>query len=261
MEAITIKHGNANYILNVPKNQLTFLDSRFYQTEEGEFVPSVTTYLEAYPKSSQFYEWLKTVGKDADEIRDEAGRKGSNVHLLTEKYDKCEVVNLIDEHGFIAYRLSEWSMFERYVEFRKAYQFEIDFNELNLVSASLKIGGTIDRVIRVDNKQLLIDIKTSNSIHPHYWLQLAAYKKLYEVKMDKKIDGVGILWLNSKTRTSGRNGQIQGRGWQLCVEEDEYMIENYWRRFQACQQLWLAKNESHKPKNLVYSLSHQQSLN
>jgi hypothetical protein len=64
-----IQQCNKNLLIDLPSNQLTFLDNRFYVTESGQFVPSVTTYLEAYPKNAQFYEWLKKVGDDADEIR------------------------------------------------------------------------------------------------------------------------------------------------------------------------------------------------
>jgi len=47
----------------INNKQLTFLDSRFYSTEDGGFVPSVTTILEAYPKGAAYYNWLKEAGK------------------------------------------------------------------------------------------------------------------------------------------------------------------------------------------------------
>jgi hypothetical protein len=75
--------------------QLTFLDSRFYKTDDGGFVPSVTTILECYPKGAAYYNWLKENGKDSDEIRDEAGRRGSVVHKLTEDYDTGAEVQLV----------------------------------------------------------------------------------------------------------------------------------------------------------------------
>lgn len=61
--------------IKITKDRIEFLDSRFYQHANGNFYPSVTTILDAYPKSAAFYEWLKKAGEDADEIRDEAGRK------------------------------------------------------------------------------------------------------------------------------------------------------------------------------------------
>lgn len=254
---IHINTANKNFLIDLKTNQLTFLDSRFYVTDTGEFVPSVTTYLEAYPKTAQFYEWLKKMGEDADEIRDEAGRKGSNVHKLTEDYDNGLEISLLDENGYIGYKLSEWSMFEKYVEFRKGFNTNIVQNELNLVSSTHRMGGTIDRIMQVEGKLLLVDIKTSNAVHPHYWLQLAAYRELLRDRMQLEVEGVAILHLAAKTRTAGKPGAIQGKGWQLCIEQDEKELAKYWQRFKACQLLWLAENEDQKPRQITYSLTHK----
>ncbi len=137
--------------------QLTFLDSRFYKTDDGGFVPSVTTILECYPKGAAYYNWLKEAGKDADEIRDEAGRRGSVVHKLTEDYDTGEEVQLVNKNGSIDYKLNEWAMFERYVEFRKRFQFVTDCIELNIISQDLGYAGTIDRVINMNGERILLD--------------------------------------------------------------------------------------------------------
>lgn len=254
METI-FKSGNKNLRLN--GNQLTFLDTRFYVTDSGDYVPSVTTYLEAYPKNAAFYEWLKKVGDDADEIRDEAGRKGSIVHKLTEDYDAGLEVSLLDENGYIGYRLGEWSMFEKYVEFRKNHPSNIIFSEMNMVSEKYRMGGTLDRVIELNGKTYILDIKTSNALHAHYWLQLEAYYNMFAEIQPMKIDGVAILWLNAKTRTEGRKGTVQGKGWQLVTCEDPTERAQSWRRFKACQELWLAENEDQKPRQLSYSISHK----
>lgn len=256
METI-IKSGSKNLLIDLKSNQLTFLDNRFYVTDSGEFVPSVTTYLEAYPKNAAFFEWLKKVGDDADEIRDEAGRRGSIVHGLTERYDNGEEVTLLDDNGYIGYRLNEWSMFEKYVEFRKNHETNIIHNELNLVSETFKMGGTLDRVMQINGKTYIVDIKTANAVHPHYWLQLEAYYMMWYEKQKTEVDGVAILWLNAKTRTDGKKGQIQGKGWQLLICDDYDQRAKNWTRFKACQELWLAENEDQKPKQLSYSLTHK----
>lgn len=237
----------------IQNKQLTFLDSRFYQTEDGGFVPSVTTILEAYPKGAAYFNWLKEAGKDADEIRDEAGRRGSVVHKLTELYDAGEQVNLINPNGSIDYKLNEWAMFERYVEFRRRFPFVIDCIELNIISKELGFAGTIDRVIDMDGEKILLDIKTSNAIYPSYWLQLAAYRYLL-LSIDIKVDKVAILWLNAKTRTEGKKGDIQGIGWQMITKED---TSNEWNLFKATHQLWLAENATSKPKQLTYQIIHK----
>lgn len=247
-----------NYRIDFTTRQITFLDTRFYLTDSGNYVPSVTTILDCYPKPPSFYDWLKKVGEDADAIRDEAGDRGSTVHKLTERYDAGEEINLIDPvTGKIDYKLIEWSMFERYVEFRRRFEFEVIRSELNLISDKLGFAGTLDRVIRFNGRLLIIDIKTSNSLYDHYWLQMAAYKELLaEVQPDLKIDGYAILWLNAQTRTEGKAGTVQGKGWQL-IERKPDDMGNDWPLFNATHNLWKAERGSMKPKEMCYQLSHK----
>jgi hypothetical protein len=238
----------------INNKQLTFLDSRFYSTEDGGFVPSVTTILECYPKGAAYYNWLKENGKDADEIRDEAGRRGSVVHKLTEFYDAGYEVSLINPQGQIEYKLNEWAMFERYVEFRSRFQFVTDSIELNIISKELGYAGTIDRIIDMDGEKILLDIKTSNAIYPSYWLQLAAYRSLLMNKAGIRVNKVAILWLNAKTRTEGKKGDVQGIGWQLITKDD---TDKELQLFNATLNLWAAENTTSKPKSLTYQISHK----
>jgi hypothetical protein len=238
----------------INNKQLTFLDSRFYSTEDGGFVPSVTTILECYPKGAAYYNWLKENGKDADEIRDEAGRRGSVVHKLTEFYDAGYEVSLINPQGQIEYKLNEWSMFERYVNFRNRFQFVTDSIELNIISKELGYAGTIDRIIDMDGEKILLDIKTSNAIYPSYWLQLAAYRSLLMNKAGIRVNKVAILWLNAKTRTEGKKGDVQGIGWQLITKDD---TDKELQLFNATLNLWAAENTTSKPKSLTYQISHK----
>ena len=238
----------------INNKQLTFLDSRFYSTEDGGFVPSVTTILECYPKGAAYYNWLKENGKDADEIRDEAGRSGSVVHKLTEFYDAGYEVSLINPQGQIEYKLNEWAMFERYVNFRSRFQFVTDSIELNIISKELGYAGTIDRIIDMDGEKILLDIKTSNAIYPSYWLQLAAYRSLLMNKAGIRVNKVAILWLNAKTRTEGKKGDVQGIGWQLITKDD---TDKELQLFNATLNLWAAENTTSKPKSLTYQISHK----
>jgi len=257
MSAVITQLHSKNYRIDFTSRQITFLDTRFYLTELGNYVPSVTTILDCYPKSAGFYEWLKKVGEDADSIRDEAGDRGSTVHKLTERYDAGEEVALINEAGNIEYKLLEWSMFERYVEFRRRFPINIIHSELNLISDNLGFAGTLDRVVEFNGRLLILDIKTSNSLYDHYWLQMAAYRKLLEeVQPDLKIEGYGILWLNANTRTDGKAGSVQGKGWQL-IERKADEIGKDWPLFQATHQLWKAERGQMKPSELSYQLSHQ----
>ena len=238
-------------------NQITFLDQRFYfDHPSGQFIPSVTTILEAYPKGPEYFAWLKKVGEDADTIRNAAGERGSNVHNLTEMYDLGYEVSLLDNDGRQQYTMLEWAMFERYVEFRQRFPLEVVATEMTLCSPSLGYAGTLDRVIKLDGETLLIDIKTSNTIYPSYWCQLAAYRSLLDNLTDIQVSGAAILWLNAKTRTEGKKGQIQGQGWQLVRRSNEELDKDI-TLFDCTRQLWLVQNEDATPRNTTYSITHK----
>lgn len=239
-------------------NRIELLDNRFYEFD-GQLYPSVTTILDAYPKGPAFFEWLKIAGEKADEIRDQFGKRGSVVHNLSEQYDKeLEVTLMFD--GKPQYTSLEWAMFERYIDFTSRFKPEILGIELNYASPSLGFGGTLDRIIKLNGKLILIDIKTSNYLHNHFWLQMAAYVKLWEEKNPgQRIDEIAILWLNAKTRTEGKKDTIQGHGWQL--KSAEKSIDEYWELFQATHKLWLIEFGSLKPKNQIYQLKHQKDGN
>jgi hypothetical protein len=257
------KIHSKGYIIEHDINRITFLDSRHYLDEGGKPQPSVTTILDCYPKSAGYYQWLKTVGEDADNIRDDAGRKGSMVHKLTEYFDFGNEIKLLDDKGEPVCSMSEWAMFEKYVDFRKRFSPEIHYIEIDFCSSKLGFGGTLDRVLTINGKNILMDLKTGNNVYTSHWLQQAAYKKLFEEMLAKKtamkkvkIDAVGILWLNAKTKTEGKKDAIQGVGWQLLTKEKDE-IEQDWEIFQATHKLWLAENKNLVPKNFSYSLTHK----
>lgn len=241
--------------LDTEKGRIEFLDSRFYLSPNGSYVPSVTTILEAFPKSAQFYQWLKEMGGDADTIRDEAGRRGSVVHQLTERYDSGEEVSFLNEYGKPAYKLLEWAMFERYIDFVNVHHPEVQMMEVHMIDDVLGYAGTIDRVIELNGKTVLMDIKTSNAVHDSYWLQLAAYHELLKCN-GRFVDQVGILWLNAKTRTTGRGGAIQGVGWQLILKDAKEIAKDL-QLFESTFVLWKALNEDIKPRNLSYTIKYQ----
>lgn len=243
------------FTLDLTKNRIEFTDARFYLSENGNYVPSVTTILDAFPKSAEYFAWIKKHGEDADTIRDEAGRRGSIVHELTELYDSGEEVDFLNDRGFPKFKMLEWSMFERYVEFTETFKPQIDMIEVHMIDDILGFAGTIDRVIHLNGKSMLLDIKTSGSIYPSYWLQLAAYFELLKCN-SIFVDQVGILWLNAKTRTKGKDGAIQGPGWQLVFKNALEVAQDY-ELFQATFTLWKTLNADMKPRNLSYTLKHK----
>lgn len=237
------------------KDRIEFSDARFYKSESGNYIPSVTTILDAFPKSAEYFAWIKKYGEDADTIRDEAGRRGSTVHELTELYDSGEEVSFINDYGFPKFKMLEWAMFERYVEFTETFNPQVNMIEVHMIDEILGFAGTIDRIIHINGKSMLMDIKTSGSIYPSYWLQLAAYFELLKCN-SIFVDQVGILWLNAKTRTKGKDGAIQGQGWQL-VWKDAMEVAKDYELFEATYKLWKTLNANMKPRNISYTLKHK----
>ena len=249
-----------NYM--VDGERIQFLDSRFYKAGPDLYVPSVTTILEAYPKGAAFYEWLKKHGEDSDNIRDEAGRRGSVVHQMTEVFDQGDTLELMDHDGNPRYKLSEWAMLERYVDFRQRHPATIHAVELNMVSAELGYAGTLDRVITIDGNTYLMDIKTSGAIHESYWYQQAAYLNLLihtgtiaRLFPDGEVPEIklAILWLNANTRTY-RDGLIQGPGWQMVTQKED--TADLLDMFQCIHAVWNKANAGMKPRLTSYSLKH-----
>lgn len=241
-------------LTQIKNNQITFTDARFYVDTDGQYYPSATTILDAYPKPFALLQWMKEAGTKSDEIRDAAGRRGSNVHTLTERFDNGDTVELLSEAGQPMYSMEEWAMFERYVDFSTRFLPVYDMIEQQVICPELGFAGTLDRVGIIDGKKYLIDIKTSNGIYNSYWLQMAAYRKALYINLCIDLDGVAILWLNAKTRTNGKLGDYQGQGWQMVVKDDS---SKDWELFTAVQKLWLAEHENDKPKEFSYTLSHK----
>ena len=60
--------------------------------------------------------------------------------------------------------------------------------------------------------------------------------------------GLGILWLNAKTRT---DKDFQGRGWQFITKQD---TTDDLELFNCTHKLWLAQNKDLVPRQQIYSL-------
>lgn len=254
-----------NFLVDHEANRISFLDARFYRTAAGEFVPSVTTILDAYPKGAQYFEWLKKNGENADAIRDAAGDRGTKVHNLTEAYDLGAECSLMDQFNNPQYTMIEWAMFERYTEFRRNHPCTMHAIETKLASSDLGYAGTLDRLMTIDGRTYLVDIKTSPGVWPSYWLQQAAYHELLhrsgaiaQMFPDGEVPTVhlAILWLNARTRGVDKKGKaIQGQGWQLV--EQEHSTAHYLDLFNKTHALWLAENAGQQPKQLTYRLKHK----
>lgn len=239
---------------NGDAKKIEVLDSRYYQSAKNKdvYYPGVTTILDVYYKGYGFYDWLKQVGYNADEILKKAADEGSMVHNMIDAFLKGETVKWANSSGGEGYPLNIWQMFCKFIEFMKAANPTVLAGEFSFCCEELRFGGTIDLICEIDGERWLIDHKTSNYIHKTHELQISAYATAWNVlNPDHRIDRCGVLWLKALTRGEDKKGkQLQGYGWTL--KEFDRPYDDAFGIFKHAQAIWEEENPNFKPKNLIY---------
>ena len=234
-----------NLEFNPDLQQINFLDRRVYKRSEGVYYPSVTTILQYMPKNKFFESWLKDVGHNADYIMRKAGKEGTQVHEAAEALVLGEEVSWMDDYGNAKYSQIVWEMILKFVEFWQTVKPELISTEDFVWSDKHKYAGTADLVVKMDKETWLLDLKTSNSIHKSYDLQLASYAKALEESKGIKIDRTGIIWLKAHTRSaSKKKGVYQGSGWQVRIVDD---IDKNFELFKMIYELYKLENPVTEP--------------
>lgn len=223
--------------------QINILDSRFYR-RDNKYYPSVTSVLNYFPKNKFFHEWLKDVGHNADIIASKAAAEGTQVHSAIESFLNGNEINWLDEYGNAKYSLEVWRMILKFAEFWNTHKPELITTEYHLFSDAHSYAGTADLIVRLNNQVWLLDIKTSNSLHTSYDLQLAAYAVAWNETHNTLIERTGILWLKASTRGEGKKDTIQGKGWQLKPSDG---IATNFEMFQKIYDIYKLENPDFKP--------------
>jgi hypothetical protein len=222
--------------------QINILDQRFYRRND-EYYPSVSSILNYFPKNQFFHSWLKDVGHNADIIASKAAAEGTQVHNAIEAFLNGEQIEWLDDYGTAKYSLDVWKMILKFANFWHTYKPELVATEYHLFSDNYKYAGTNDIVCRFNNKLWLLDIKTSNSLHTSYDLQLAAYAKAWNETHNEKIEETGILWLKAATRGPAKD-KVQGAGWQLKTISN---IDTNFEMFLKIYDVYKLENPDAKP--------------
>ena len=230
---------------NPELKQINFLDRRVYKRGEGVYYPSVTTILQYMPKNKFFETWMKDVGHNADLIMRKAGKEGTQVHEAAEALVKGEEVTWMDEYGRAKYSQVVWEMILKFYEFWSTYKPELISTEDFVWSDEHKYAGTADLVVKLDGKVWLLDLKTSNSLHKSYDLQLASYAVALKESKGIEIERTGIIWLKAYTRSaSKKKGVYQGKGWQIKNIDN---IEENFELFKLIYRLYTLENPNTEP--------------
>jgi len=228
--------------------QLNVFDQRFYK-RNNEYYPSVSTILNYFPKGRFFEDWIKANGFNSEIIAAQAADEGRQVHDACERFIKGEEIHWIDNIGNIKYNLDVWKMILRFAEFWNRYKPKLIATEYHLFSDKYEFAGTADLIVEIKDELWLLDIKTSNSLHTTYELQLAAYATAWNETHDVKVIKTGILWLKAATRTEK---EWQGKGWQIKIIDE---IEKNFDIFTKVYDIYRLENPNDKPIILQYPTS------
>jgi hypothetical protein len=230
---------------NADLQQINFLDRRVYKRSEGVYYPSVTTILQYMPKNKFFESWLKDVGHNADLIMRRAGKEGTQVHEAAEALVKGEEISWMDDYGNAKYSQIVWEMILKFHDFWTTHKPELISAEDFVWSDEHKYAGTADLVVKMNDEVWLLDLKTSNSIHKSYDLQLASYAKALGECKGINIQRTGIIWLKAQSRgPSKQKNVIQGQGWKLLQVDD---IDKNFELFKMIYELYKLENPTTEP--------------
>jgi hypothetical protein len=128
---------------------------RFYTTPSGAVLPSVTTVLSMQDKSG-LDDWIKRVGEDeAKRITLQAGRRGTAVHDLAEKYVNNDV-NW--KRGAMPANLFTFNTVKTVLD---KHLDNIWTQEAALYSERLSVAGRVDCIAEWDGVLSIVDYKTS----------------------------------------------------------------------------------------------------
>jgi len=251
----------------VPYNQEHWYDA---EHEKGlVYVPSTTTYLGIVNKPGMNHRRGELGNNEFDRISTIAKNKGSNIHHaweianlggavlyevpyrspMAERTWTPETVKpFIEKYGkrwLIVYDQDEYEQFLKLQEWETVINPTQIETEVSLSDFDLNIGGTIDRVIRIEpgtykvagrtplvieggGGDCLVDLKTGKDVWPENYLQLAGYRKLWEKATGRTVAYGLIIHSNARTRTG-----IEGLTTYVRTPEqmdiDWYHLENIMR--------------------------------
>lgn len=247
------EHAKKRLAFNAELKQITFPDRRLYKRDENRYYPSVTTILQYMPKGKFFEDWLRETGPNSEFIMRKAGDEGTQVHNAIENLVKGEEVEWLDNFGNLKYSKEVWEMILKFYDFWTTHKPTLISSEDFIYSDEHKYAGSADLLIEMEGEIWLLDIKTSNSLHKSYELQLAAYANAYKEIADIDIHHTGILWLKAATRTvSTKKGVYQGKGWQ--IKQIDGIPENF-RLFKLIYELYSLENPNPEPITKIYPTS------
>jgi len=153
--------------------ELVFDDEPHIYRLDGFEIPSVTTIME--PLSNAKYKGI------SDATLNNAAEKGTAVHNAIENYIKFGIDDVPPEHR---------GYFEAFLDWWNAEHPEVISSEVKIYHKILRYGGTIDLLVIIEGKLVLVDIKTTAALMDSTCgVQLEAYSqalKSHGIEIERK---------------------------------------------------------------------------
>ena len=175
------------------------LVGHWYLIDGKNLYPSSTTILNFYPQSTQLTQWIAEKGwHESQEIKTEAGKRGTNVH---------EAIEHLLKGGELSqefYNLEEWHKISTFISWYKEYEPKIIETETTVVSKKYKFAGKFDCLAKIDGRMYVLDWKTSKSAYPHFALQVASYAFALGEMRKINIEGTACVLLGARNKDGFR---------------------------------------------------------
>ena len=176
---------------------------RMYSIDGETSYPSITSII-SFVNRKKFADWRARVGNEvANKKTKHATRRGTDLHLIFEKYLQNEDIKSLDEYQkpLIQYMFNFAKPFID-EKFNNIYQ-----QETNMFSHKLCLAGTVDLICEVDGELAIVDFKTSEKEKPEEWLedyfvQLSAYWAMFSER-------TGVVPKKLVVFLVGENGDVQ----------------------------------------------------
>lgn len=227
--------------------QITTSDERWYTLDEETFYKSNSWVTSFWPKGRGFEEFLKKNGDEAEQIKRDAGNKGSKIHQAIEdllngievKFD-AKYMNhdtgreeelTADEYWTIMTFVKWWE------KLNAEHEVKVLAVEHSDISLTMEVGYTLDLLIQVDGEKWIVDYKTSKEIYMSHKLQT------WLMKFHQKADRAFLLQIGYNRNKDG---------FKLTEVEEDLQAE-----YNACLKIWEREvsDEAKKPLQKDYPMS------
>ena len=189
-----------NKLYKYPPSTRSLIEGNRHYDVSNEILPSVTTILQATQsddKKASLFKWRQKVGeKKAEEIKNEAAKRGTAMHEFLEMHLRGDKVLDLSSEG-----LAARSMARIIIEQGLKDAEEIWGSEVTLFYPGLYAGQT-DLCGIYSGRESIIDFKQTNKPKTvecveDYFLQLAAYAMAHDIIYGTCVDQ-GVILMCSK---------------------------------------------------------------